>query len=444
MVLLEAHKLTSGTTWHAAGLVGQLRATKVETMMSAEAIKVYSRLEEETGLATGFKQCGSLTTAQTSDRFEVMRRNAARARSYGLEAELLTPRECGQKMSHDGVELLRTDDLVGGLWLPGDGSGSPTDLTMSFAAGARQRGVAIHEGVRVERIRTASLGASGVSKLLGVELEGGGTLECEHLVLAAGQWSRELGATAGVGVPLHTCEHFYVTTNTMPGVHPKLPVYRDNDSFTYFREWGTGLLVGGFEPKAKPLWTAGVPRDFAFSLLPDDVDHFVEQIWEGAAHRIPSLETATINTWAPLRAYLLALPRPSLPFLALPRPSSPCLTLPSPIYLTGPHLASPRLASPHLRWVNGPESFTPDNQFLLGEAPDVRGLFVAAGFNSAGIANAAGAGILTAEWLTNGHPGRDIWGVDIRRFATAHANPAFLRDRCAEVRVRSSQHELST
>ena len=304
-----------------------------------------------------------------------MKRNAARARSYGLEAELFTPSECNEKMNG----LLRTDDLVGGLWLPGDGSGSPTDLTMSFAAGARQLGVSIFEGVGVRGFRTASVGG-GSSKVVGVETSDGQLIETDHVVLCAGQWSRELGAAAGVSVPLHSCEHFYVTTNSMDGVHPGLPVYRDNDSYTYFREWGTGLLVGGFEAQAKPIWTSGVPPDFAFSLLPDDQEHFIEQIWEGAQHRIPSLEHATINSW-----------------------------------------------------VNGPESFTPDNQYILGEAPECSGFFVAAGFNSAGIANAAGAGILTAEWMTSGHPNRDVWGVDIRRFAPFHANAIFLRDRCAEV-----------
>ena len=375
IVLLEKNRLTSGTTWHAAGLVGQLRASKIETMLCAEAPGVYSRLEEETGLATGFKHCGSLATAQTKDRFEIMRRNVARARSYGLEAELLTPQECNHKMGG----LIRTDDLVGGLWLPGDGSGSPTDLTMSFAAGARKFGVAIHEGEAVSSFRTASQG-SGVPKVVGLETSDGQRIDCEWVVLCSGQWSRELAASCGVGVPLHSCEHFYITTNTMEGVHPMLPVYRDNDSYTYFREWGTGMLVGGFEPNAKPIWTAGPPADFAFSLLPDDQDHFIDQIWQGAAHRMPSLESATINSW-----------------------------------------------------VNGPESFTPDNQYILGPAPELRGFFVAAGLNSAGIANAAGAGILTADWIINGHPGRDVWNLDIRRFAAFHANPAFLRDRCAEV-----------
>jgi hypothetical protein len=241
------------------------------------------------------------------------------------------------------------------------------------------QGVRIHEGVTVDSFRTASLPGSGVNKLLGVQTSDGTVIECEHVVLCTGQWSRQVGRKAGVNIPLHSCEHFYVTTNTMDGVHPRLPVYRDNDSFTYFREWGTGLLVGGFEPRSKPIWTKGVPEDFAFSLLPDDLDHFM-QIWEGAVHRIPSLENAEINTF-----------------------------------------------------VNGPESFTTDNQFILGEAPECRGFYVAAGFNSAGIANAAGAGILMSDWMTEGAPTRDVWNVDIRRFGHFHSSPQFLRDRVQEV-----------
>ena len=200
-------------------------------MLSAEAVKLYSKLEEETGLSTGFKQCGSLTTARTPERFEVIKRNAARAKSYGLEADVLTPEECGAVMSHDGVELLRTDDLEGGLWLPNDGSGSPTDLTMALAAGARKLGVQIVEGVGVTGFRTAAVAGAG-KRVLGVDTSEG-PIECETVVLCAGQWSRQLGAQAGVNVPLHSCEHFYVTTEPMPGVHPQLPVYRDNDSFTY-------------------------------------------------------------------------------------------------------------------------------------------------------------------------------------------------------------------
>lgn len=382
ILLLEKHKLTSGTTWHAAGLVGQLRHNKFATLLSAEALDVYANLEKETGLSTGYKQCGSLTTAATPERFEVFKRNAARARSYGLEAELMTPEECGRVMSHDGVDLIRTDDLYGGLWLPEDGSGSPTDLTMSMAKGARNLGVTIREGVAVSSFRTARVeGSLGYDKMVGVVTESGDVIDCDTVVLCTGQWTRQIAAkTLNVNVPLHSCEHFYVTTNTMKGVHPNLPVYRDNDSFTYFREWGTGLLVGGFEPKSKPIWTEGVPEHFEFGLLPDDYDHFM-QIWEGASHRVPSLETAEINTF-----------------------------------------------------VNGPESFTQDNSYILGTPAECRGCYVAAGFNSAGIANAAGAGILLSEWIDNGgHATRDVWDVDIRRFGAFHRAPEFLRDRVQEV-----------
>jgi len=244
-------------------------------------------------------------------------------------------------MSHDGIDLIRSEDLTGGLWLPGDGSGSPTDLTMSMAKGARLLGVNIKEGTGVRRFLQTQSTTTSQPRVVGIETDSGETIECEKVVLCTGQWSRQNAREAGVNVPLHSCEHFYVTTNTMPGVHPNLPVCRDNDSFTYIREWGTGLLVGGFEPKAKPIWTEDVPEDFEFGLLPDDYDHFM-QLWEGAMHRFPGLEHAEINTF-----------------------------------------------------LNGPESFTTDNQYILGEAPECRNFFVAAGFNSAGIANAAGAGNLT-------------------------------------------------
>lgn len=379
VVLLERHKLTSGTTWHAAGLVGQLRATKIETELSAEAVHVYRALEEETGLSTGFKQCGSLTTAATRERFEVVKRNAARARSYGLEAEVLTAEECGAVMTHDGHCVIRTEDLYGGLWLPGDGSGSPTDLTMAFAKGARMRGATLLEGVVVDGFQLASID-QGRKRVLGVTLEDGRQVKADKVVLCAGQWSRDVARRAGVTVPLHSCEHFYATTAKLPGVHPNMPVFRDNDSYSYVREWGEGLLVGGFEANAKPIWTRGVPDDFAFGLLEDDLDHFTSSIWEGASHRVPALDDADITAF-----------------------------------------------------VNGPESFTPDNQYILGEAPEVANFFVAAGLNSAGIANAAGVGLTLSEWIVDGRPSRDVWGVDIRRFGAFHRAPEFLRDRCAEV-----------
>jgi 4-methylaminobutanoate oxidase (formaldehyde-forming) len=193
-------------------------------------------MEEETGQSTGFKQCGSLTTAATPERFEVLKRNAARATSYGLDADIFTPQQCADMMAHNGgPSLIRTEDLQGGLWLPGDGSGSPTDLTMSFAAGAKKMGVSIVEGVGVTGFQTASVSGVGVDRLSAVETDAG-TVECEYVVLCAGQWSRQVAALAGVNVPLHSCEHFYCTTQSMEGVHPNLPVYRDNDSFTYFRQ----------------------------------------------------------------------------------------------------------------------------------------------------------------------------------------------------------------
>ncbi|KAH8054593.1 oxidoreductase [Aureococcus anophagefferens] len=312
VVLLERHKLTSGTTWHAAGLVGQMRATKVETELSAAAAAVYEALKLETGLDTGYKQCGSLTTAATRERLEVLKRNRARARSYGLEAEVLTPDECGALMTHDGHTIIKTDDLHGGLW-------SPTDLTMAFAKGARMRGVNICEGVAVDQFQLASID-QGRKRVVGVSLEDGRRMSAEKVVLCGGQWSRDVARKAGVNVPLHSCEHFYCTTAKMPGV------YRDNDSFTYFREWGEGLLVGGFEPNARPVrdWTSAVPSDFSFGLLPDDLEHFYSSVYEPATQRVPELEDAEITSF-----------------------------------------------------LNGPEAFTPDNNYILGEAPEVSNFFSA-------------------------------------------------------------------
>ena len=228
----------------------------------------------------------------------MIKRNAARARSYGLEAEVLTPDECGALMTHDGHTVIKTDDLHGGLWLPGDGSGSPTDLTMAFAKGARMRGVNICEGVAVDNFNLASID-QGRKRVVGVSLEDGRQVSAEKVVLCGGQWSRDVARKAGVNVPLHSCEHFYCTTAKLPGVHPGLPVFRDNDSFTYFREWGEGLLVGGFEPNARPVrdWTRGVPKDFAFGLLPDDLEHVYESIWEPASQRVPALEDAEITSF---------------------------------------------------------------------------------------------------------------------------------------------------
>ena len=365
ILLLEQGKVTSGTTWHAAGLVGQMRATRNMTRMSKYGIELYATLEREVGLATGWKQCGSVNVARTPERMILQRRMLAAARGFGVEVHEISPREAGERWP-----LMRTDDLAGAVWIPGDGKANPTDLTQALAKGARMNGVRIVEGVRV----------------LGFDLREGrvralrtsaGDVACEAVALCAGQWTRQLGALAGIAVPLFSAEHFYIVTRPIPGVTPDLPVMRDPDGFIYYKEEVGGLVMGGFEPVAKP-WLADIPDAFEFQLLPEDWDQF-EVLMTNAIHRTPCLETAEVKML-----------------------------------------------------LNGPESFTADGGFILGEAPETRGIFVAAGFNSAGIANAGGAGRLLAEWIAGGEAPIDLWDVDIRRFGGFNANRRFLKERTVE------------
>ena len=370
IVLLEQGQLTCGTTWHAAGLVGQTRATRNATRMSRYGIELYAALEQETGLATGWKQCGSLNVAKTPQRMQLMRRQMARAQSFGVEFEWLSPADVARK-----VPLLRTDDLQGGVWIPGDGKANPTDLTQSLAKGARNRGARVFEHVQVIGVDRHNGHVSGVRWTRGDER---GRIACEYVVNAAGQWAREFGALVDVPVPLQPAEHFYLVTEPIEGVTPSLPVIRDPDGYIYYKEEVGGLVMGGFEPVAKPWDIDRIPDRFEFQLLPEDWDQF-EPLMQNALHRTPCLETAQIK--------LL---------------------------------------------LNGPESFTLDGNFLLGEAPALPGYFVCAGFNSAGIANAGGAGRLIAEWIIAGEPPFDVWDIDLRRFAPFHVNRRHLADRAVE------------
>ncbi|GLK81472.1 GcvT family protein [Methylopila turkensis] len=366
VVVLEQGRLSSGTTWHAAGLVSQLRSQASMTRLIRYSTELYARLEAETGLGTGWKQCGSVSVARTADRMTQLRRTIASARAQGVEIHELSPAEAGEKWP-----VMRTDDLVGGVWLPGDGKANPTDLTQALARGARAGGARIFEKTRVTGLTIADGRIRGVATSQG-------EIACETVAICAGQWSRQFGKMCGVSIPLHSAEHFYLVTERIDGVHPDLPVMRDPDGFIYFKEEVGGLVMGGFEPDAKPWGMGGIPDDFEFQLLPDDHEQF-EILMENALQRVPALETAAIRTT-----------------------------------------------------VNGPESFTPDNNFLLGETPEVRGLFVGAGFNSAGIASAGGAGRALAEWIVAGEPTQDLWPVDIRRFAAFNANPAWLKSRVKE------------
>jgi 4-methylaminobutanoate oxidase (formaldehyde-forming) len=367
VLLLEQGKLSGGTTWHAAGLVGQLRSHSGLTRLMRESAELYAGLEAETGLATGWKRCGSLSVARTPERMTQLRRTISSARAQGVEIEEVSLAEAARLFP-----IMRTDDLAGAVWLPGDGKANPADLTQALARGARTGGARILEGARVTGIETKNGRARAV-------VTDRGRIEAEIVVIAAGQWSRAVGSMCGVSVPLHSAEHMYVVTGRIAGVTPDMPVMRDPDGYIYFKEEVGGVVMGGFEPDAKPWGMDGIPHPFEFQLLPDDWDQFAI-LMEKALERVPALETAEVKTF-----------------------------------------------------LNGPESFTPDNNFLLGAAPECAGVYVAAGFNSMGIASAGGAGKALAEWIVAGEPTRDLWPVDIRRFAPFNANPAWLKDRVKEV-----------
>jgi heterotetrameric sarcosine oxidase gamma subunit len=368
VLLLEQGQLSCGTTWHAAGLVGQLRASEAGTRLVQYSTALYEQLEAETGQATGFRRCGGLTVARTADRMMTLRRTAATAQAYQIECELISPGEAAQR-----YPLLNAADLAGAIWLPADGRANPVDLTAALARGARLRGATVRERVRV----TGILHRDG--RVRGVRTDHG-DIEAEVVVNCAGQWAKQVGALAGVTVPLHSAEHFYVVTDQIDGVRPDLPVLRDPDGYTYFKEEVGGLVVGGFEPTAKP-WVSPdeLPYPFEFALLEEDWDHF-SVLMDSALHRIPVLAQTGIR-----------------------------------------------------KFYNGPESFTPDNQFILGQAAELAGFYVGAGFNSVGIASAGGAGLALAQWIIDGEPDTDLTAVDIRRFAAFNGNSRWLRDRVGEV-----------
>ena len=368
VVLLEQGELSCGTTWHAAGLVGQLRATQSGTRLVQYSTELYARLESETGLSAGYKQCGGVTVARTEDRMIQLRRTAATAEAFDLDCELLSPEAALER-----YPLMAVDDLVGAIWLPGDGKANPTDLTQALAKGARLRGATVIEHVRVAEVLIDNGAVTGVRT-------DRGDIEAEIVVNCAGQWANHLAAKIGVTVPLHSAEHFYVVTDQIEGMHSDMPILRDPDGYTYFKEEVGGLVVGGFEPEAKP-WVSPdqIPYPFEFQLLGEDWDHF-SILMDSALERIPALHHTGIR-----------------------------------------------------KFYNGPESFTPDNQFILGEAPSVKGFFVGAGFNSVGIASAGGAGRALAEWIIEGEPTSDLVAVDIRRFAGFNGNNQWLRARVGEV-----------
>ena len=366
VLLLERGRLTSGSTWHAAGLVGQLRTSANITQLLGYSVSLYDRLEKETGLATGWKRNGGLRLACNPERWTEVKRQATTATSFGLEMHLLGPKEAQALWP-----LMQVDDVVGAAFLPTDGQASPSDITMSLAKGARASGVTIVEGVRVT----------------GIDVEGGRLravntdqirIACDKLVTCAGQWSGDIGRLAGVNIPLVPVQHQYLITESIAGVMPNLPTLRDPDRLTYWKEEVGGLVMGGYEPNPIPWAVDGLPDRFEFQLLEDDLEHF-EPLLELAIGRVPAMQTAGIK-----------------------------------------------------QFINGPESFTPDGNFILGETPEVRGIYVGAGFNAFGIASAGGAGMALAEWVAKGEPPFDLWPVDIRRFGKNHLDTDWVRKRTLE------------
>ncbi|WP_281857170.1 GcvT family protein [Litoreibacter halocynthiae] len=369
VVLLERKQLTSGTTWHAAGLIAQLRATKNMTKLAKYSQELYGDLEAETGVATGFKRCGSITVALTDERLEEINRQAAMARSFGVEAEPISPQEVKQRYEH-----LNIDSVTGGVYLPLDGQGDPANIAHALAKGARQNGALVKEGYLVTDIHKEG------RRVTGVTWEGKdgqiGSIQAEHVVNCGGMWGHQIGRMAGVNVPLHSCEHFYIVTEAIPGL-TQMPVLRVPDECAYYKEDAGKMLLGAFEPVSKP-WTLDIPKDFEFDQLPEDFDHF-EPILEAAVERLPMLADAGIHTF-----------------------------------------------------FNGPESFTPDDAYHLGLAPELDNFWVAAGFNSIGIQSAGGAGSALAQWMDEGQKPFDLGDVDISRMQPFQGNRTYLFERSKE------------
>ncbi len=366
VVVLEQGQITSGSTWHAAGLVGQLRASASITKVLKYSVDLYKGLAAETGLDTGWKMSGCLRLATNADRWTEFRRLATTARSFGMEMHLISPQEV-QRM----WPLMDVSDLVGASWLPTDGQASPSDITQSLAKGARMHGARFFEGVRVTGFRMER------GRITHVETTAG-TIGCETVVNCAGQWARQVGAMAGITVPLQPVRHQYIVTERIEGLSPDAPTIRDPDRRTYFKEEVGGLVMGGYEPDPQPWTTGDVPDDWQFRLFDDDYDHFEQHMTQAIA-RVPALAQVGVK-----------------------------------------------------QMINGAESFTPDGNFILGRAPECANMYVGAGFNAFGIASGGGAGWVLAEWAMTGEAPLDLWVVDIRRFSGLHADRDWVCARTCE------------
>jgi glycine cleavage system T protein len=366
VLLLERKQLTCGTTWHAAGLVRASQAYANLTKLAVYTTNLYRTLEQETGQATGFKETGSLSIALNEERWDEFKRSATAGKAMGVEVEVIDTAEA--KRRHP---LINTEGVLGAIYFPRDGQCDPGATALSLARGAKLGGATILEGVKVTGVKVRE------GRAVGVETDRG-PVQAEVVVNAGGMWARDIGLMAGVRVPLHAAEHFYAVTEPIEGLPAKLPVLRVMDSYTYVKEDAGKILFGCFEPVAKPWGMDGIPENFCFDQLPEDLEHF-SPVVEAMLHRIPILQKAGIRTF-----------------------------------------------------FNGPESFTPDQRYLLGESPEVEKFFVAAGFNSIGIQSAGGAGMALAHWIVDGHPPFDLWDVDIRRMMPHQNDKAYLKERVSE------------
>ncbi len=370
VVLLERKQLTSGTTWHAAGLIGQLRASANMTKLAKYTQELYFDLEKETGVSTGFKRVGSISVALTNERMEELKRSAAMARAFGVDVEEISPREIQKRYPHINLER-----VVGGVFLGKDGQGDPANIALALAKGARQLGAKIHERVTVKKVFKNQ---NKVTGLEWIDQNGDrGHIACEEIVNCAGMWGHSVGKMLGANIPLHACEHFYIVTEPIAEL-AQLPVLRVPDECAYYKEDAGKMLLGAFEPNAKPWGMSGISDDFEFDQLPEDFEHF-EPILKMAINRLPMLEKAGIHTF-----------------------------------------------------FNGPESFTPDDAYHLGRTPEMENVWVAAGFNSIGIQSAGGAGMALAQWMQDKEKPFDLGDVDISRMQPFQGNKKYLFERSKE------------
>jgi len=368
VVLLERKQFACGTTWHAAGLIGTVRANESHARLTEYSMRLLHELEEETGQSTGFRQVGSLSIAHSEARWEELRRVAAMNNAFNVtRVDRVTPEEIGGLFP-----LVDTSDLIGGTFVEHDGKGNPIEITMAFIKGARARGAKCIEGIRVDDVLIENQRVKGV-------VTDHGTIQTDFVVNCGGMWARELGRRSGVNVPLHACEHYYAVTEKHDSVTPDLPVLRDHDKCVYIKEDAGGLLVGAFEKKAVAWGQRGIPEDFSFDELPGHMEEQLMPVLEDAMVRVPMLGDVG---W---RSFFC-----------------------------------------------GPESFTPDDQFHVGESAEVQGYFVAAGLNSVGIQSSGGLGKACAEWMHFGHSPLDLWGNDIRRVYPFMGTQAFAAERAEE------------